>query len=168
MQWKHGKNRWIFIRISSLASKKRSNQKNKGTFYHKLEDFISTLLHYFFDLTSFYMLGQKYENVFVRFLVQMKTLKSPFEINWPLDLPILHRLQSIFFMPLTSVPTDLVNWGPSGPDWTTKIFRTSPNGPGPDLSEKKCDKMVQKNMPELDYAQCSCMICFWVFVIEFL
>ena len=45
-----------------------------------------TLLHYLFDLTSFYRLGQKYKNVFVRFLVQMKTLKSPFEINWPLTL----------------------------------------------------------------------------------
>ena len=43
-----------------------------------------TLLHYFFDLTSFYRLGQKYKNIFVHFLVQMKTLKSPFEINWPL------------------------------------------------------------------------------------
>ena len=38
----------------------------------------------FFDLTSFYRLGQKYENIFVRFLVQMKTLKSLFEINWPM------------------------------------------------------------------------------------
>ena len=43
----------IFSRISAQASKKRSNQKNKGTLYHKLEDFILTLLHYFFDLTSF-------------------------------------------------------------------------------------------------------------------
>ena len=33
--------------------RKRSNQKNKGTFYRLLEDFILTLLHYFFDLTSF-------------------------------------------------------------------------------------------------------------------
>ena len=43
-----------------------------------------TLLHYFFDFTSFYRLGQKYKNIFVRFLVQMKTFKSPFEINLPL------------------------------------------------------------------------------------
>ena len=43
-----------------------------------------TLLHYCFDLTSSYRLGQKYKNIYVRFLVQMKTLKSPFEINWPL------------------------------------------------------------------------------------
>ena len=46
-----------------------------------------TLLHYFFDLTSFYRLGQKYKTIFVRFLVQMKTLKNPFEINWPLGIP---------------------------------------------------------------------------------
>ena len=45
----------------------------------KLEYF--TLLHYFFDLTSFYRLGKKYKNIFVRFLVQMKILKSPFKIN---------------------------------------------------------------------------------------
>ena len=28
-----------------------------------------------------------------------------------------------------SALTDLANWGPSGPDWTTKIFRTGPKGP---------------------------------------
>ena len=50
-----------------------------------------TLLHYFFDLTSFYRLGQKYKNIFVRFLVQMKTLKSPFEINWPLVTNIINH-----------------------------------------------------------------------------
>ena len=43
-----------------------------------------TLLHYFFNLITFYRLGQKYENIFVRFLEQMKTLNRPFEINWPL------------------------------------------------------------------------------------
>ena len=53
----------------------------------------------------------------------------------------------------TNLPIDLGNRGPSGPDRTTKIFRTGPKEPGPDLSEKECDKMVQK-MPEFDYAQC--------------
>ena len=43
----------IFSGISALASKKRSNQKEKGTLYLELEDFILTLLHYFYDLTSF-------------------------------------------------------------------------------------------------------------------
>ena len=32
------------------------------------------------------MLGQKYKDIFVRFLVQMKTSKVPFEINCPLPL----------------------------------------------------------------------------------
>ena len=49
-----------------------------------MEDFILTLLQYFFDLTSLYRQGQKYENIFSIFLVQMKTLKSSFDINWPL------------------------------------------------------------------------------------
>ena len=35
-------------------------------------------------MTSFYRQGQKYKNMFVHFLLQMKTLKSPFEINSPL------------------------------------------------------------------------------------
>ena len=48
-----------------------------------------------------------------------------------------------------SVLTDLANWGPSGPDRTTKIFRTGPNGPGPDLPEKETDKMVQKTCQNL-------------------
>ena len=33
---------------------------------------------------GFLKLGQKYKNIFVGFLVQMKTLKFAFEINWPL------------------------------------------------------------------------------------
>ena len=31
-------------------------------------------------------LGQNYRNIYVRFLVQMKTQKNPFEINWPLGM----------------------------------------------------------------------------------
>ena len=38
-----------------------------------------TLLHYFFDLTSFYR--QKYRNIFVRILVRMKTLKSTLRLT---------------------------------------------------------------------------------------
>ena len=38
----------------------------------------------FFWLTSLLRLGQKYRNIFVRFLVQMKTLKFAFDIYWPL------------------------------------------------------------------------------------
>ena len=39
-------------------------------------------MHSFFDLTYFREVGQKYRNIFVRFLVQMKTSKSHSEINW--------------------------------------------------------------------------------------
>ena len=39
---------------------------------------------HFFDLTHFYRLGQKSKKYFVRFLVQMRTRKFAFEINWPL------------------------------------------------------------------------------------
>ena len=35
----------------------------------------------FFDLIHFRELGQKYKNIFVKFLVQMKTSKFAFEIN---------------------------------------------------------------------------------------
>ena len=45
-------------------------------------------MHSFFDLTYFREVGQKYRNIFVRFLVQMKTSKSHSEINWPLLMPI--------------------------------------------------------------------------------
>ena len=35
---------------------------------------------------GFLKLGQNYKNIFVVFLVQMKTLKFAFEINWPLGI----------------------------------------------------------------------------------
>ena len=46
----------------------------------------------------FWWLGKKYKNIFVQILVQMKTLKSPFEINWPLTLSwTLLLMFSIYF-----------------------------------------------------------------------
>ena len=48
----------------------------------------------FFHLTHFRELGQKYKNIFVRFLVQMETLNFALEINWPLVMPLLVLLQS--------------------------------------------------------------------------
>ena len=36
------------------------------------------------EIANSVTVGQKYKNIFVHFLEQMKTLKSPFEINWPL------------------------------------------------------------------------------------
>ena len=41
------------------------------------------------------MLGQKYKNIFVGFLVQMKTLKFAFEINWPLESSSAEKAESI-------------------------------------------------------------------------
>ena len=45
--------------------------------------FILCFDHFF---TGFLKPGQKYKNIFVGCLVQMKTLKFAFEINWPLAL----------------------------------------------------------------------------------
>ena len=41
------------------------------------------------------ILGQKYTNIFVRFLVQMKNIEFAFEINWPLGFESNHTLLSI-------------------------------------------------------------------------
>ena len=35
-------------------------------------------------MTHFRELGQKYKNIFIQFLVQVKTLNFAFEINWQL------------------------------------------------------------------------------------
>ena len=49
----------IFVRFSTLGSKKRSNQK-KGTLYVALlDDFLLTLLNYLFDLNFSQRLGKK-------------------------------------------------------------------------------------------------------------
>ena len=49
--------------------------------YHLSNIIISIL---FFYLTHFRELGQKYKDIFVRFLVQIKTSIFDFEIYWPL------------------------------------------------------------------------------------
>ena len=46
--------------------------------------FIIYLILSFLDSTTFRGLGQKYKNIFVVFLVQMKSLEFALEINWPL------------------------------------------------------------------------------------
>ena len=43
-----------------------------------------TLLYYFFDSTLFHRLRQKYKNIYVLFLFQVKTLRLAFEIYWNL------------------------------------------------------------------------------------
>ena len=64
-----------FSRISALASKTRSNQKNKGTFYRQLEDFILTLLHYLFWFDLFLEAKQK---IFVGFFGRFDDTKRTF------------------------------------------------------------------------------------------
>ena len=49
-----------------------------------ISDYVSSNLSLFFHLTHFRELGPKYKNIFVRLLLQMKTLNFAFEINWPL------------------------------------------------------------------------------------
>jgi hypothetical protein len=48
--------------------------------------------------------------------------------NWSASLIIIGHASEL---------TDLENFGPSGPDWTTKTFQTGPNraGPGPGLEK---------------------------------
>ena len=53
--------------------------------------FISTIFE------GFLKLGQKYKNIFVCFLVQTKTAKSPFKINWPLADPL--RAHGFSYLP---------------------------------------------------------------------
>ena len=49
-----------------------------------------SILHYFFDLTSFYRLGQKTLKKFCfRFLVETMTSKNPFEIKYTVPLYLL-------------------------------------------------------------------------------
>ena len=55
---------------------------------------IYLLYNNFHFFTYFWEVGQKYRNIFVHFLVQMKTSKSHSEINWPLAT-VLHCMLSI-------------------------------------------------------------------------
>ena len=60
----------------------------------------SKLVFYYFYLLfpplfkGFLKLGQKYKNIFVGFLVQIKTLKFAFEINRPLICELFFRLRN--------------------------------------------------------------------------
>ena len=69
----------IYSRISTLASKKKSNQKNRTLYTTNSR--ILTFLNYFFDLTSFRGQGRNPGKNFVGILVQMMTPKGHFEIN---------------------------------------------------------------------------------------
>ena len=58
-----------------------------------------TLLHYFLDVTSLYTLEQKFKNIFVHLLAQIKTLRFAFEIYRPL---VVHRIYQILLNLLTN------------------------------------------------------------------
>ena len=69
----------ICVRISALASKKRSSMKKIGRFY-----FDSLTLLFWFVL----FLKARTEiltKILLVFLVDLKTQKCPFKINWPLE-----------------------------------------------------------------------------------
>jgi hypothetical protein len=51
-------------------------------------------------LRGFLKLGQKYKNIFVGFLVRMKTLKFAFEINWPLERSFIWAQVVPLFFPI--------------------------------------------------------------------
>ena len=74
------KNNDFFSRISALASNKKSNQKIRAL------DTTNWRILFWLSYTTFLIsrLVQKYKNIFVRFLVQMKSLKFTSEIYWPL------------------------------------------------------------------------------------
>ena len=72
------KNNEMFSRISALASKMRSNQKNKGHFIPLIRGF------YFDSYTTFLIWPPFPGKFFVVFLDHMKTPKGHFKINWPL------------------------------------------------------------------------------------
>ena len=57
---------------------------------------------------GFLKLGQKYKNIFVVFLVQIKTLKFAFKINWPLVLVALLQKSKIIYV--TSAAS-VIQWG---------------------------------------------------------
>ena len=75
------------LRISALVSKKKSNLKIRvlftGLTFFTPNDFILTLLHYFFELTSFKRLGQKSSKSIIIW-GRFEDTKGHFEINWPL------------------------------------------------------------------------------------
>ena len=76
--------------ISALESKKWSNHKIKAhynDFDTNYVQIISNIIRrclYFVDLTTFYILGQKFVKFFVGFLENLRLSKRHSEINWPL------------------------------------------------------------------------------------
>ena len=78
----------IFVKIHALASKKRSNQKNKSTLYHT-----NLIILFWLSYTTFLIWphfrgkGRNPYKNFIVFLVDLVTPKGHFEINWSLVEP---------------------------------------------------------------------------------
>ena len=70
----------FILRISALASKKRLNQKQIKALYFFLNYWTIIWLRTFFDLTSFYRLGQKLSKKIVSILVEKMTPKGPLKL----------------------------------------------------------------------------------------
>ena len=68
----------IFVRISALGSKKRSNQKNKNSVYHYVLFKKSEIYTTFFYLTSFKRLGQKFLQKFCWCFGRFENTKKTF------------------------------------------------------------------------------------------
>ena len=77
------KNERIYFFISALASKMGQIIKIMAHHHAIISDYLSfyIIICILFYLTCFREVGQKYKNIFVRFLAQMKTSKSHSEIN---------------------------------------------------------------------------------------
>ena len=63
-----------------------------------------------FDLTYFREIGQKYRNIFVCFLVQMKTSKSHSKIKWPLVWISKNTNQILFSCQIVNLIYSFIYW----------------------------------------------------------
>ena len=76
--------------ISALEFKKWSNNKIKANYIDFDTNYVQIILNiirrclYFVDLTTFYILGQKFVKFFVGFLENLRLSKRHSETNWPL------------------------------------------------------------------------------------
>ena len=93
------KNERKYFSTFALASKKTPNQKIRALY----ADNRRTLFWLFYTIFLIWpLLEQKSRNIFVHFLVKMKTLKSPFEIKWPLIGGSL--INTMYWWPLGYIP----------------------------------------------------------------
>ena len=96
------KNQRKIWQISALESKKWSNHKIKAHYNDFDTNYVQIILNiirrclYFVDLTTFYILGQKFVKFFIGFLENLRLSKRHSEINWPLAL--LELMSFLYFL----------------------------------------------------------------------